>query len=56
QLVATGATYGCIPCHNCMDQFVDMNKHYKLGMKMMHLSALVEVAMGLVDEADIGTH
>ncbi|EGW36193.1 MULTISPECIES: (Fe-S)-binding protein [unclassified Desulfosporosinus] len=56
QLVATGAKYGCIPCHNCMDQFVDMNKHYKLGMKMMHLSALVEVAMGLVDEADIGTH
>jgi len=50
QLIATGAKIGCIPCHNCMDQFVDMNKHYKLGMKMMHLTALIEVALGLVDE------
>jgi len=45
QLVATGAKIGCIPCHNCMDQFVDMNKFYKLGMKMQHLSTLIENAL-----------
>ncbi|KLU64207.1 MULTISPECIES: (Fe-S)-binding protein [Desulfosporosinus] len=45
QLVATGAKIGCIPCHNCIDQFNDMNKFYKLGMKMEHLSALVENAL-----------
>lgn len=52
QLLATGAQIGCIPCHNCMDQFVDMNKHYKLGMKMGHLAALLEIALGLKDEKD----
>ncbi|EHQ89769.1 (Fe-S)-binding protein [Desulfosporosinus youngiae] len=56
QLVATGAKIGCIPCHNCMDQFVDMNRHYKLGMKMMHLTALIEVALGLVDEEKQFSH
>lgn len=50
QLVATGAKIGCIPCHNCMDQFVDMNKYYKLGMKMMHISPLIEIALGLASE------
>ena len=51
QLVETGAKIGCIPCHNCMDQFVDMNKFYKLGMKMVHLSSLIENALVLDDEA-----
>lgn len=50
QLVATGAKIGCIPCHNCIDQFNDMNKYYKLGMKMMHLSPLIEIALGLAEE------
>ena len=45
QLVATGAKIGCIPCHNCIDQFNDMNKYYKLGMKMVHLSTLIENAL-----------
>ncbi|MHB8074491.1 (Fe-S)-binding protein [Desulfosporosinus fructosivorans] len=49
QLLATGATIGCIPCHNCIDQFNDMNKHYKLGMKIMHLSPLLEIALGLAE-------
>ncbi|MDA8222260.1 MAG: hypothetical protein M0Z35_11285 [Desulfitobacterium hafniense] len=31
-------------------------KHYKLGMKMMHLTALVEVALGLVDEEKQFSH
>jgi len=53
QLVATGAKIGCIPCHNCIDQFNDMNKYYKLGMKMVHLSALVEVALGLAEEDEL---
>ena len=47
QLIATGAKIGAIPCHNCMDQFNDMNKHYKLGMKMVHIAALIENALVL---------
>jgi Fe-S oxidoreductase len=47
QLVATGAKIGVIPCHNCIDQFNDMNKEYKLGMKMVHLSELLEKALVL---------
>jgi len=27
-------------------------KHYKLGVKMMYLSALIDVALGLIDEGD----
>ena len=50
QLLTTGAKIGCIPCHNCIDQFNDMNKYYKLGMKMMHLSPLLEIALGLAEE------
>ena len=45
QLTATGAKIGAIPCHNCMDQFVDMNKQYKLGMKMEHISGILERAL-----------
>ena len=45
QLTATGAKIGAIPCHNCMDQFVDMNKLYKLGMKMEHISGILERAL-----------
>jgi len=45
QLLATGAKIVAIPCHNCMDQFNDINKHYNLGMKMEHISSLVENAL-----------
>ncbi|HZK85903.1 MAG TPA: (Fe-S)-binding protein [Desulfosporosinus sp.] len=50
QLVATGAKIGCIPCHNCIDQFNDMNKYYKLGLRIQHLSPLLEIALGLTEE------
>lgn len=45
QLLATGAKVVAISCHNCMDQFNDLNKHYKLGMKMEHVCSLVERAL-----------
>jgi Fe-S oxidoreductase len=45
QLRATGAKIVAIPCHNCMDQFNDLNKHYQLGMKMEHICSLVERAL-----------
>jgi len=50
QLKATGAVIGCIPCHNCIDQFNDMNRYYKLGMKMMHMSPILERALGISTE------
>ncbi|WP_259499718.1 hypothetical protein [Desulfofundulus thermocisternus] len=37
-----GAKIVAIPCHNCMDQFNDLNKHHQLGMNMEHICSLVE--------------
>lgn len=45
QMMATGAEICCAPCHNCYDQLNDINKEYKLGMKVKHLHHLVENAL-----------
>lgn len=47
QLVATGAKVVAIPCHNCMDQFNDINKNYKLGLKLKHICSIVANALVL---------
>ncbi|MBO8137000.1 MAG: (Fe-S)-binding protein [Desulfotomaculum sp.] len=46
QIEAVGAEVVAIPCHNCMDQFTDINKEY-FGMKknMTHISPLVANAL-----------
>lgn len=45
QVKATGAKIVAVPCHNCMDQFNDITKHYKLGTKNKHVCALVAEAL-----------
>ena len=45
QIVKTGAKIIIVPCHNCMDQFNDINKEFKLGVKNEHLCALIAEAL-----------
>lgn len=33
QIRKTGAKIVATPCHNCIDQLTELNKHYKLGVK-----------------------
>lgn len=34
QITATGAKIVATPCHNCIDQLMELNKHYKLNVKI----------------------
>mgnify|MGYP005831639069 CR=1 FL=1 len=34
QIVRTGARVVAAPCHNCIDQLMELNKHYKLGVEV----------------------
>ncbi len=34
QIRKTGAKVVATPCHNCIDQLTELNKHYKLGVKI----------------------
>lgn len=45
QVRATGAEIVAVPCHNCMDQFNDITKHYKLGTKNEHVCSIMERAL-----------
>ncbi len=48
QVMATGAEIVIVPCHNCMDQFNDMNKWYpdtKGKSKNLHMCSLMERAL-----------
>jgi Fe-S oxidoreductase len=45
QIRATGAEIVATTCHNCLDQLMELNKHYKLGVKVQNLSELVSNAL-----------
>jgi len=48
QVMATGAQIVLVPCHNCIDQFNDLNKWYpdtKGKSKNMHMCTLMERAL-----------
>jgi Fe-S oxidoreductase len=34
QIARTGARVVAAPCHNCIDQLMELNKHYKLGVEI----------------------
>ncbi|MEG6617197.1 (Fe-S)-binding protein [Peptococcaceae bacterium 1198_IL3148] len=56
QIVATGADVVVIPCHNCMDQFTDINKEYFNNKKnMTHISPLVANALVIPGEEEAET-
>lgn len=53
QITATGADVVAIPCHNCMDQFTDINKEYFKNKKVMtHISPLVANAIVVPGEEE----
>jgi Fe-S oxidoreductase len=45
QIRATGAQIVATSCHNCLDQLAEINKHYKLGVKIQNLSELLANAI-----------
>lgn len=53
QVMATGAEIVIVPCHNCIDQFNDLNKWYpdtKGKSKNMHMCTLMERALILPEK------
>jgi Fe-S oxidoreductase len=47
QIRATGAKIVATPCHNCADQLLELNKHYKLGIEVKAVVELVYDALVL---------
>jgi Fe-S oxidoreductase len=45
QIRRTGAKIVATPCHNCADQLLEINKHYKLGVGIMAVVELVYNAL-----------
>lgn len=52
QVDATGCQMVAVPCHNCIDQFADMNKEYKKGWKLTHIIPLVNKALVLPEKEE----
>ncbi len=45
QIRRTKAEVVVTPCHNCIDQLMELNKHYKLGIEIKTLSEIVADAI-----------
>ncbi|MBN2430203.1 MAG: (Fe-S)-binding protein [Acidobacteria bacterium] len=45
QVRATGAEVVVTPCHNCIDQFMELNKHYQLGIEIKTVCEMVAEAL-----------
>lgn len=45
QIAATGAKIVATSCHNCIDQIFELNRHYKLGIKVHNLCELIAEAV-----------
>ncbi len=45
QIKKTGAAIVATPCHNCADQLLELNKHYKLGVEILAVTELVYSAL-----------
>ena len=50
QIVATGAKYVAVPCHNCHAQIHDISEHYGGGFHVMHLWTLIAFSLGVLGE------
>lgn len=50
QIRATGAKTVIVPCHNCYDQINDLNKEYKLGIKVVSFKEVICEAMIVPDK------
>ncbi len=47
QIKKTGAKTVATPCHNCIDQLMELNKHYKLGVEIKTVCEIVAKALVL---------
>jgi Fe-S oxidoreductase len=47
QIKKTGANVVATPCHNCIDQLMELNKHYKLGIEIKTITEIVADALVL---------
>jgi Fe-S oxidoreductase len=47
QIRATGAKVVVSPCHNCIDQLMELNRHYALGVEVKTLGEVVADALVL---------
>ena len=45
QIRKTGATVVVTPCHNCVDQLMQLNHHYKLNVKIKSIAEVVADAL-----------
>jgi len=45
QIKETGAKIVASPCHNCIDQLLELNKHYELGVKVKTVCEIVVDAL-----------
>jgi len=45
QVKETGAEVVAIPCHNCIDQFMELKKHYKMGIEIKTVCEIVADAL-----------
>ncbi len=47
QIKKTGAKIVAAPCHNCIDQLMELNKHYELGVEIKTVCEIVANALVL---------
>ena len=47
QIRNTGAQIVVTPCHNCVDQLIQINAHYKLNVQVKTLAEIVADALVL---------
>jgi len=52
QVIQTGADVVVTPCHNCIDQFMELNKHYQLGIEIKTVSEIVADALVIQKKPD----
>ena len=50
QILATGADYVAVPCHNCHAQLHELSEHYEGGWHTVHLWTIICLSMGILGE------
>ena len=50
QVIATGANYVLVPCHNCHAQIEDICEHYGGKYHVAHIWTFMCLAMGILGE------
>jgi Fe-S oxidoreductase len=50
QIRKTGAKIVAAPCHNCIDQLMELNKHYKLGVEAKTICEIAADAL-IIDKS-----